>query len=346
MLIFNQNLRTFKKWLKIKAKLLTKTKTKNMLTLPKSVINYLKGLMCIFENANCMSLSRITKCSHDSLTRILSGQKFCWQTLLQNFAMRIFGKLQDGFLIIDDTIISKRFAKKIEAIAWVFDSKIKKTILGLDLVLITWSNGKVNIPLAIKVYQKKNGKTRIDLAIELLEYAHFLGIKPKYVAFDSWYSANKVLKTVIGFGWKFVTQVKRNRKINGVTAVKLHHHPYWIDQGKLTGDINVSIVRNGKKYFVTNDLSLSKKEILFCYNTRWAIEEIFRMAHSTLGIDQCESRKLITQISHFHLCMMAYILLEKERFITKQSIYEIKRNCRFNFQVADNILDKRFFKGA
>lgn len=102
--------------------------------------------MCVFENATCVALSEISKNSHDSLARVLNGKKFSWQTLLQNFLLRTFGKLQGGYLIIDDTIISKVFSKHIENLAWVFDSKINRSILGLDLVLIAWSNGKLTIP--------------------------------------------------------------------------------------------------------------------------------------------------------------------------------------------------------
>jgi hypothetical protein len=43
------------------------------MSLPKNVIAYLKGLMCIFENANCVSLAELSQSSHDSLTRILNN---------------------------------------------------------------------------------------------------------------------------------------------------------------------------------------------------------------------------------------------------------------------------------
>lgn len=314
-----------------------------MLSLPKNAISYIKGLMSTFENANCVNLSAVANCSHDNLTRILNKRKLCWQTLLQSFILRTFGKLRDGWLIIDDTVISKRFAKKIEHLAWVFDSKIKKSILGLNVVLIAWSNGKVTIPLAIKVYHKKNGKTKIDLALELIKYAKLLRIKPKYITFDSWYSADKILKAVHKLKWTFITQVKKNRKFNGVQVKKFHPNPYWMEQGKLSNDLNISIVRNGKKYFITNNLELSKKEILDLYKGRWAIETIFRMLHSKLGLDQCESRSFSAQTAHFHLCLLTFVILENERFISGKTIYEVKRDCSFNFGYADIVLNKLLF---
>lgn len=313
---------------------------------PKNAISYIKGLMCVFENATCMSLSEISKNSHDSLTRVLSEKKFCWQTLLQNFILRTFGRLQDGYLIIDDTIISKQFAKRIENVAWLYDSKIGRSILGINLVLIVWSNGKVSLPLALKVYQKKNGKTRIDLAVELIYYAKTLGIKPKYITFDSWYAADKIFKAVRICRWKFVTQLKNNRKLNGVPLKEIQRNPYWMMLGKITGGTKVIVVRNGKKYFATNNLELSKQEILFHYKGRWEIETIFRALHSKLGLDECQARKLHSQTIHYHLCLMAYVALEKESFIQKATIYRIKKNCSFDFRYADRIVNTLFFQGA
>ena len=116
--------------------------------------------------------------------------------------------------------------------------------------------------------------------------------------------------------------------------------------GKITGGTKVIVVRNGKKYFATNDLQLSKKEILTRYRGRWEIETIFRMLHSKLGLDECQARKLDSQIAHYHLCLMAYVVLEKESFITQKTIYRIKRNCSFEPEQADNILFELNFQSA
>jgi len=319
---------------------------RNILSLPKNAINYLKGLICVFENANCMCLSEISKCSHDSLTRILKKSRFNWQTLLINLGLRIFGNLSGGYLIIDDTAINKQFAKYIENLSWVFDSKIGKCILGLNLVMIAWSNGKITIPLAIKVYQKSNGKTKIDLALELIEWARKLGFKPDYITFDSWYSADRILKKIHKLGWAFITQIKKNRKLNNIQVRRLFPNPYWMQEGKLSNGLKISVVRHGKKYFITNDLSLEKNEILSMYKGRWLVETIFRMLHSKLGLDECESRSLTAQTAHFYLCLMAYTILEKEKFITRKSTYQIKKECSFDFKKADRLINKLCFQSA
>ena len=314
--------------------------------LPKNVIAYVKGLMCVFENANCVSLANASNSSHDSLTRILNNGKLSWQTLLNNFSLRIFGKLSDGWLIIDDTIISKTFAKKIENLAWVYDSKIGRSIIGLNIVALIWTNGKLTVPVGLRIYKPNSGKTRIDLAIELLQTAKRLKIRPLYVAFDSWYAAAKLMKTIRKYQRHFVTQLKANRAVNGIPLKEIQRNPYWMMQGKIAGGLKVLIVRHGKKYFAASNLKLSKQELLSQYRSRWEIETVFKMLHSKLGIDQCESRSLNAQSAHFHLCLMAYAVFAKERCNSGQSVYQIKRNCSFDFKTADNILSKLNFQSA
>ena len=317
-----------------------------MISLPKNVILYVKGLICVFENANCSSLARVVNCFYDNLARILKERKLAWQILLASSVLRIFGKLREGYLIIDDTVVSKTFAKKIENLSWVYCSKIGKVIQGLDIAMLAWSDGKMTLPLAIKVYQKGSGKTKIDLALELLEYADFLDLKPKYVTFDCWCAADKILRKIEKLGWIFITQIKKNRKINGVQARHLFPNPYWISQGKLSEGLEVKVVKHGKNYFVANDLSLSKKEILTLYKGRWLIETVFRVLHSKLGLDQCQAISLQAQTAHFHLCLLTFLCLEKERTAGQKTIYRVKQECSFDFQKADYIVSPLFFQGA
>jgi len=316
------------------------------MSLPKNVIAYFKGLMCVFENANCVSLSGLSGRSHDNLTRILNNEKLNWQALLNNFSLRIFGKLRGGWLIIDDTIISKTFAKKIENLAWIYDSKIGKSIIGLNIVALIWTNGKTTVPIGLRIYKSYSGKTKIDLAIELLKVAKRLKIRPCYVVFDSWYASEKLMKKIREFKWRFVTRLKPNRLFCGVPLKEIQRHPYWIMEGKIAGGLKVLIVRHGKKYFAASNLKLSKQELLAQYKSRWEIETVFRLLHSKLGLDQCESRKLIAQSAHFHLCLMAYAVLKNEQYLTGKSIYQIKRKCSFDFKIADNILSKLNFQSA
>lgn len=316
--------------------------------MPLKIFGYLKGLLAVCETANCVGMSRVAgSASHDRLSRILNDRGLKWQTLLLSLVLRIIGKLSDGFLIIDDTVVDKSFAKVIENLSWVFCSKKNKSVFGLNLVVLCWSNGTLTIPLAFKMWKAGNRKTKIDLALELLAYArNFLRLEPKYVTFDCFYSAKKILQRLNKYHWIFYTQVKKNRKLNGKQLKFTKRNPYWIETGTIDGNTEVLIVRNGKKYFATNDFVSSKQEILARYKTRWMIETMFRMLYNQLGFEACASRSLQSQEAHLTLCLMSFIFLEKEKQKTKQSWYRLRREYRFHPEKVDLLFNELKLVGA
>lgn len=295
-----------------------------------------------------MSLARVVKnCSHDSLSRILKSKAFEWQTLLQTLVLRIAGKLQGGYLVIDDTVLDKSFAKIIENVSWIFCSKENRAVLGLNLVVLCWSNGTYTLPLAVKIWKKNSNTSKYDLALELLEYAKYtLCLSPDYIAFDSWYASRKILERMTEYEWVFFSQLKKNRLFNGKQVRDTHGYPYWIEKGNIFGSLEVLVVRHGKKYFVTNDITLSKKEILETYKTRWVIETMFRLLSDQLGIDECQSLSLQSQTAHIHLCCMAAVLLEKARAVTGKTEYDIKRRCSFYPMEAEKLVRGYCFEDA
>lgn len=315
--------------------------------MPLKILPYLRGLLTVSEPANCVSLARVLKhISHDRLSRILNDKAFEWQTLLQALVLRIIGKLQGGYLVIDDTVINKSFAKSIEKLSWIFCSKENRAVLGLNLVVLVWSNGPFTLPLAVKIW-KKGGKSKYALALELLAYAkNILCLQPEYVAFDSWYASKKILKRLNAYKWIFFSQLKKNRKFNDVQLQKFRTHPYWIEKGKIFGDMEVLIVRHGKKHFVTNNLSLSRKEVLAFYKTRWVIETMFRILYSKLGLEDCQSISLRAQTAHVYLSMMALVILEKARKETGKTEYEVRRECIFYPEQVENLLAPMLLSSA
>lgn len=315
--------------------------------MPSKLKPYLQGLLCVLEPATCAALARVVQnVSHDRLSRILKNKKLEWQTLLSGLVSRIAGKLQNGYLIIDDTVIDKSFAKVIENISWIYSSKENRVVQGLNLVVLAWSNGIVTLPLGVKIW-KKGGKSKYDLAAELLRYAKkVLRIKPEYVVFDSWYASERILAQLVLYRWTFFCQLKKNRNLNGTQLRSIHSHPYWIEQGTLTGGIKVLVVRHGKKYFATNALTFSKKEMLAQYKTRWVIETMFRLLHDQLGLEACQSISLHVQTAHIHLCLMTLAVVEKHSAETNLTNYEILRQCRFNHERVENLLPYFAFEGA
>ena len=190
--------------------------------MPLKIITGVKGLLTVSESATRAALSRVVNRPHDSLSRILQDTKLEWQTLLSSFIRKILGKLSGGYLMTDDTVVNKSFAKVIDGLAWIFCSMEGRPVLGLNIVVLAWSNGTVTVPLAMKIWER-GGKPKYDLALQLLSYArNILRIKPKYAAFDSWYPSQKMLQRLHRYGWAFYPQIKKNRKFNGAQVQRRH----------------------------------------------------------------------------------------------------------------------------
>lgn len=306
--------------------------------MPKTILAYLEGIFYSPSKLTCTLMAQVLgrRGSHDQFTRLLSHAAVVGQTLLTTIICRLFGELKGGYLIIDDTVIKKQFSRVIQNVFWVYSSKETRSVLGMNFVLLTWSNGTVTIPLAFRVW-KNDGKTKIDLALTLIRYAkRTLRLSPDYVLFDSFYGAGDVLKVLDRYRWKYVTQCKKNRKLDDVQLQERRRNPYWLEKGMLTNGCEVTIAKHGKNYFATNDHSLDSAGIRTLYKKRWPIEEVFRFLHSKLGMDDCQARSEQKQSNHITLCMIAHILIERERIDRKCSRYHVKRMLslkreRFNF---------------
>jgi len=191
--------------------------------------------------------------SHDQLTRMLQGP-WSGQTLF-NLALRILFTVAGGYLILDDTVVEKPYARLLGEAAWVWSSQQRQVVFGVSMVLLVWTDGQVRIPLGYRVWHK-GGASKFDLALALLSYArNRRKCKPQFVLFDSWYPSKKLLKRIRDYGWYFVCQLKKNRTFDGRALHAYRHQPYWQAVGALSGGLKVFVVRYRRKYYATNRLT-------------------------------------------------------------------------------------------
>jgi len=119
--------------------------------------------------------------AHDRLYRILYLSFPYSRRLRESIASNLIGA--DGYLIIDDTTW-QRFGKKLEGAAFVWDSTICKRVFGMQVVVLIWTDGKLRVPLGLRIWQK-GGNSKLKLAEQLCWEAHRRGISPIFVLFDS-----------------------------------------------------------------------------------------------------------------------------------------------------------------
>lgn len=301
--------------------------------MPAPIFTYLRGLLQ-GHNITATFLQREFGYSHDVVTRFLVSS-FDLKGLIFQITYRWFGMLNGGCLILDDTVLPKMYGKKFGQAQYVYSSCLNRCVFGYQIVALVWTNGSLTIPLAWRYYQKKiDGKTKIQLAQELLSEAHDKWkIKPYVVLFDSWYSAETVLNQIHEYGWLFVTQIKSNRIVNACPVKEdfAANQNYLI--GPLTGRFLALVLKNENKYFATNQPLMSDEQILQLYGYRWKIEEVFRFLKNQLHLDECQARTFTAQQKHLESCILAYLILEKERQLPHnqdKTLYKIKTSWMLN----------------
>jgi hypothetical protein len=296
--------------------------------MPELLWLYLTALLYYRTSATCVALAEaLQTVSHDRLTRMLQAH-WSGQTLLERACRTLF-VWDRGYLIVDDTVVPKPFATAMEGLAWVFSSQERKPVYGFSLVLLIWTDGRVRIPLGLRLWHK-GGPSKVALALELLSYArNRLHCRPAYVLFDAWYPAKALLKRIRDYGWYFVCRLKKNRRFNGQPLRAYRRHPYWAESGWLSGGLKVLVVRYGAKYYATNRLTLPAAEVRQRYRVRAQSEEVIRVCKDQLGFTGCQARSERAQLHHLTCCLVAFGVLERERHDRHLSIYKLKRRLSF-----------------
>lgn len=284
---------------------------------------YLVALVYRNTRTSCLSLSAVcARVSHDRLQRLLYEQVAWSRRLWDCFAAGLVR--EGGYLIIDDTCWA-RWAKQSEAVSWVWSSTHARTVRGMQVVLLIWTDGRRRVPLGLRLWQK-GGRSKVELAAEMLREAERRGLRPNYVLFDSWYAAASLLHLLADLGWKYVARLKANRLFEGQPVRARWPHRF----GRATGRLRkirheVAVVKDGRRYFVSNDTGLSSAQLKRHYRVRQQIEEVFRLLKQEFGWGGASAQKMQAQRAHLHLGLYALCLSERAARAQGRTIYALRR---------------------
>jgi putative transposase len=268
--------------------------------------------------------------SHDRLQRLLVFEGK-WNHYIQKHyscltKLRKSSSEKKTYLIIDDTVIAKPYSKELDLLSWIFSPSDRQYLYGINVVFVIWTDGKTRFPIGFRIWNKDDKKTKIDLAMELLNEAKkTYKIKPGYVLMDSFYPAAKLLKLIRKFRWHWISKIKSNRLVDKTQIQEFFSYRYGKHIGKLSENIRALVVKDNDNYWATSDLSLLSAEVKQRYRNRQIIEEFFKILKSELRLEGCSSRERIAQINHIYFVLIAFCQLELFRIIKNiDTIYKIR----------------------
>jgi hypothetical protein len=232
---------------------------------------------------------------------------------------------EQGVLILDDSVLDKPFAKKMELVNWVWSGKHHRVVQGIDLITLLWSDGTWHVPCDYGVYDKADKMTKNDHFQAMLKTAKQRGFQPRCVLFDSWYASLDNLKLIRQQGWHWLTRLKSNRQVNwNQTGLQTISEIEIADTGTIVwlkgyGEIKVfqRVAPDGdKEYWATDNLELTEEQRVEFAHQSWQIEEYHRGIKQVTNIEHCQMRSARAQRNHIGFALRAFLRFEYQAITT------------------------------
>jgi hypothetical protein len=302
-----------------------------------SVAEYINFLIATQKVYSCSEAERVqphrdNSPSHDAINRLLHRIEPDPEELWQEAKSSV--EFRRGILVLDDTMMDKWFAQKMELVLRQWSGRHKRVVRGINLTSLLWTDGDKHIPIDYRLYDKPvDGATKNDHFRAMLAIAKQRGFQPQCVAFDSWFSGLDNLKLINSYGWTWLTRLKCNRLVNPDrtgnrpisevaisptgTVVHLKGYGFVLVFKIVTPDGDID-------YWATNDLNMNHLQRLQWAEYEWLIEEYHRGLKQCCGVDKCFARSARAQRNHIGCSIRAFLRLELHWFNTGISWYESK----------------------
>jgi hypothetical protein len=281
--------------------------------------------------------------SHDQITDFLAQEEYSSQHLWE-LAKSLIDNTSDAFLILDDSVQDKRYARSIENAYRQYSGNVHGIVNGIGVVNLVHGTDEGGVyPIDYRVYDPElDGKTKNDHFLAMLKQAFMVKqIAASWVLFDSWYGSATNLKYIHRAGRIFLTTLKSNRLISvdkeqgyihldALTWtseqlqqghwVRLKEVPFAVRLFKLVapdGDIEWLITNNDDSTFSIDGTSAQQKR-------RWLIEPFHRELKQLTGSERCQCRKAQSQRNHLACCYHAWLTLKVKAQELRTTLYQVR----------------------
>ena len=310
--------------------------------------DYCQFLLASFHNFTQTYFAKHTDhWSHDQLNRLLREERISAGDLWRSVKNDIDFHPQ-GYLLFDDTVVAKPYAKAIQPVRRQWSGSEHRVIEGIGIVTCVYVNPKTRAYWIIdyRIYDiDRDGKSKLQHLLEMLHNAHFVKRLPfQTVLIDAWYASMNIIKAIEALSKVYYAPLKRNRLVSrsvasGYQRVEtLTWTPVEATQGQLVHikkfpkGHQVKVFRlasnSGRtEYIATNDLSQCDVEATQqnC-RLRWKIEQLHRELKQTTGIGECQCRLHRAQRNHIACCLWVWVSLTRAARIAGQTIYQLKES--------------------
>lgn len=267
-------------------------------------------------------------------------------------------------LIFDDTIIEKPYTDENALICWHYDHSTGKSVKGINLLTAFYYSQKPDDELPLRspvsyevvlkttVYKdEKTGKekrksevTKNELLQEMVKQCIHNQLKFKYVLADSWYGSTENMLYIHRKNKYFIFDMKNNRNVvlnendrnignwTRIDELKIEENTpikVWLKDLEIPVLLTKQVLKNkdesiAVRFLVSNDFSLSDEDFTTLYKKRWSVEEYHKSLKQNAAAAKSPTRTITTQKNHLFASVLAYVKLEKLKFIQQLNHFAIK----------------------
>lgn len=319
---------------------------------------YVTGLVLLDARPTQTRISHVLPArEHDALNRLLRTVPLSTRALLAGSLLLVAGLRRAlgtaGYLVVDDVVIEKPFAKRLPWAAWTYSFAQKRKVYGCHIVLLSWTSdptGRWRLPVAFRLWRPKRTcrpgryQKKTELVVTMLRELVAAGCPAAYLVGDTAYTGGCVSKAAgrLGLTWvgtlsprtTVVYRGKRQavrdlagrlklkwRAQLGVRAVAL---PVY---APALGQVRLVVLRNEHgnfEYLVTNALATDLTTLVQRKRSRWRIETIFRDTKQLAGLAACQCWADQALVRHVALVFLAFVVLQVLRRDPQETVGAVK----------------------
>jgi len=261
---------------------------------------------------------------------------------LESIAKSMFICKKVLYLVIDDTLLKKIYSRLMQGSGWFYDTKTGRSIMAFRLCIGLISDGKHAIPITsaylfskeiLDAMKEHDFPSKDDIAKMFVKVAkRQFPNNVLIVLTDGLYATVEFIKWCKKNHVNLETRMHSNRVIKyGKKTLKLKDLAHKLGvkpKGRQMArtitaiwhelELEISIVRRIDKHgntsivFQAATYKAKPCEHRAAYIVRWTVEKMIRTLKQLLGLQDCYSRKLLTQHKHVTATLLSYALAQLE----------------------------------